>query len=83
MQKPMKSKLDAKSLLTGFLVGAAVSLCIAASTKDAEPVGRFQTVINDNGSVVMTDTKTGEAWNTDFVTPPTIRDSQFKKPKLE
>jgi hypothetical protein len=83
MQVPMKSKFDTKSLIAGSLVGAAVVLCIAASTKGPGSVGRFQTVINDNGSLVMTDTTTGQAWNTDLVGPANMRDQEFKKPKLE
>ncbi len=83
MEAPMKSKFDTKSLIVGFVVGAAVIFCIAPSGIGPGSVGRFQTVLNDSGTVVMTDTTTGQAWNTDFVGPANIRDTEFKKPKIQ
>jgi hypothetical protein len=79
----MKSRFDTKSLITGFLVGAAVIFCIAPSGMAPGSVGRFQTVLNDSGTVVMTDTTTGQTWNTDFVGPANMRDPDFRKPKLQ
>ncbi len=83
MPVPMKTRFETRSLLAGSLVGAAIALCLAASATGPGSVGRFQTVLNDNGTVVMTDTTTGQAWHTDFVGPANIRDPEFKKPKLQ
>lgn len=77
----MTPTFDRKSIIAGVLVGASVVLIIAASSKPAGPVGRFQTVINDVGFVVMTDTVTGQAWSCMAVNPVGIQDEQFKKMK--
>lgn len=83
MQSTMKTKFDKKSLIAGLLVGAAVVVTIAASSNPSSPVGRFQTVINDAGLMVMTDTMTGQAWSCMAVNPGGIKDEEFKKKKLQ
>jgi len=60
---------------------AAVVLSIAASAKGPGSIGRFQTVIGHSGSVVMTDTTTGQVWNTDLLNPAVFRNEEFKLPK--
>lgn len=78
----MKVKFDSKSLIAGLLVGAAVVLTSAASWKPPGPVGRFQTVINDAGFTVMTDTTTGQAWSCIAVNPGGIQNEEFKMIKI-
>lgn len=78
----MKPRIDIKSLLIGLILGAAGVLTIAASPKSAQPPGRFQTVINAQGFVVMTDTATGQAWSTVVLNPGRIEVPTFTEPKL-
>jgi hypothetical protein len=79
----MKMEFDIKSLIAGLFIGAVVMLTVAAALKPPGTVGRFQTTLNDNGSLVMTDTTTGQAWSTFFSTPGSMNDQEFKKPKVQ
>ncbi len=59
--------LTAVSLLTG---------CVS------HPVGRYVTV-SDSGTVIMTDTKTGQVWISGIRQPGLLMDESFLKPKAQ
>jgi uncharacterized lipoprotein YajG len=67
-----------KSCLLSVL--AAVSLLTGCAT---HPVGRYVTIVNDSGSVIMTDTTTGQVWITAYKTPGVLADESFTKPKAQ
>ena len=61
-----------------LFVLVAVSLLLGCAT---HPVGRYVTIANDSGSVIMTDTTTGQVWITHYKSPGVLADESFTKPK--
>ena len=70
MKSPMK-----KSCL--LFVLTAVSLLTGCVSQ-----GRYVTV-SDSSTVIMTDTKTGQAWVTGLKAPGVLTDESFLKPKAQ
>ena len=57
----------------------AVSLLTGCAT---HPVGRYVTTVT-TGSVIMTDTKTGQVWISGISAPGVLADESFKKAKTQ
>ena len=66
-----------KTLYLLFVL-TAVSILTGCAT---HPVGRYVTIVNDSGSVIMTDTTTGQVWITHYKSPGVLADESFTKPK--
>jgi uncharacterized lipoprotein YmbA len=62
-----------------LFVLTAVSLLTGCAS---HPVGRYVTV-SDSSTVIMTDTKTGQAWVTGLKAPGVLTDESFLKPKAQ
>ncbi len=68
-----------KNLCLLFIL-ATLSVLTGCAT---HPVGRYVTIVNDSGSVIMTDTTTGQVWITGYKAPGVLGDESFLKPKAQ
>ena len=66
-------------LLTGLVLLTGCASCPVASSR----TGRYNTAINDHGVVVMTDTKTGQAWISGIRESGQFTDESFGKAKSQ
>ncbi|MCX6930032.1 MAG: hypothetical protein NT154_43490 [Verrucomicrobia bacterium] len=82
----MNTKLDIKSAVIGLVVGALVTLGIAATTSSGSSVGRYQIMsCASNGGQggsqsLVIDTLTGKVWSA-YMPPNGSSDADFFQPK--
>ena len=66
-------------LLTGLALLTGCASCPVGSSG----TGRYNTAINDHGVVIMTDTKTGQAWISGIRESGQFTDESFGKAKSQ
>lgn len=80
--KNQKNDMKAIVLLLFALAVLLFTGC-ATNARSSTGTGRYQTVINDSGMAVMTDTKTGQAWASPVGQPAGFLNKDFAKPKSD
>lgn len=77
----MQTKLDARALILGVVLGACLTASLGAAGVGGPPAGRFAMATHESHAYVL-DTATGEVWE-NFNPPSTGRDSDhFNDPKI-
>jgi len=74
--------MKAKNLM---LFGVALLLFTgcACNRSSSAVTGRYQTVVQSNGMIIMTDTVTGQAWITGSAGSGKFSDESFGRPKRD
>ena len=78
----MKGQVDAKSLLVGLILGALITLSIAATQKSEESgPGRYKMLLSDK-RVYIIDSQTGKPWSISADAGP-VNSTTFWKDKVK